>query len=198
MELRNMNCVVPSVYIRTIIQIRVYSNCSFYLPFYIADYLPHKHLSIYPFPLTLFKYKYYLCSSHRQNSLRRAQRSIFKTFLQPVFMSNNLLPFFLISAFVALLDILPFIYKRCPWRYKAAVYFQVFATGMVVFCISPGLLPWWATGLGVGALLVLPRLILPPVRGAYAWYASLLNSLGMGLLFAFIRHSLTKIALLFV
>ena len=93
-------------------------------------------------------------------------------------MSNNLLPFFLISAFVALLDILPFIYKRCPWRYKAAVYFQVFATGMVVFCISPGLLP--------------------PVRGAYAWYATLLNSLGMGLLFAFIRHSLTKIALLFV
>ena len=74
----------------------------------------------------------------------------------------------------------------------------VFATGMVVFCISPGLLPWWATGLAVGALLVLPRLILPPVRGAYAWYASLLNSLGMGLLFAFIRHSLTKIALLFV
>lgn len=113
-------------------------------------------------------------------------------------MSNNLLPFFLISAFVALLDILPFIYKRCTWRYKAAVYFQVFATGMVVFCISPGLLPWWATGLAVGALLVLPRLILPPVRGAYAWYASLLNSLGMGLLFAFIRHSLTKIALLFV
>ena len=104
-------------------------------------------------------------------------------------MSNNLLPFFLISAFVALLDILPFIYKRCPWRYKAAVYFQVFATG---------LLPWWATGLAVGVLLVLPRLILPPVRGAYAWYATLLNSLGMGLLFAFIRHSLTKIALLFV
>lgn len=68
-------------------------------------------------------------------------------------MSNNLLPFFLISAFVALLDILPFIYKRCPWRYKAAVYLQVFATGMVVFCISPGLLPWWATGLAVGACL---------------------------------------------
>ena len=48
MELRNMNCVVPSVYIRTIIQIRVYSNCSFYLPFYISDYLPHKHLPISP------------------------------------------------------------------------------------------------------------------------------------------------------
>ena len=44
-----------------------------------------------------------------------------------------------ISAFVALLDILPFIYKRCPWRYKAAVYFQVIATGMVVFgeALSP-------------------------------------------------------------
>lgn len=113
-------------------------------------------------------------------------------------MSNNLLPFFLISAFIALLDILPFINKKYPWRYKAAVYFQVFATGMVVFSISPGLLPWWATGLAVGALLILPRLILPPVRGTFTWYATLLNSLGMGLLFAFIRHSLTEIALLFV
>ena len=113
-------------------------------------------------------------------------------------MSNNLLPFFLISAFVAFIDVVPLLFKKRPWRYTLTVFVQVLTIGLVVFCLAPALMPWWATGLSAGLLIILPRLILPPIRGAYEWYATLLNGLCAGLLFALIRHSLTQIALLFV
>ena len=112
-------------------------------------------------------------------------------------MPNNLLPFFLISAFVALIDILSLLFKKKHWRYTLAVFVQVIAIGMTVFCLTPELKPWWAVGPAAGLLLTLPRLILPPVRGAAAWYAALLNGVFAGLLFALVRHSLTRIAVFF-
>lgn len=112
-------------------------------------------------------------------------------------MSNNLLPFILISAFVALIDIIPSLFKNKPWRYSLAIFFQVFALGMVVFCFSPSAMPWWAAGLASGFFLILPHLIMPPIRGAYEWYVTILNSLVLGLFFALVKHSLSNIATYF-
>lgn len=112
-------------------------------------------------------------------------------------MSSNLLPYILISAFVAIVDILPLLFKSKPWRYSLAMFFQVLALGMVVFCFSPTIMPWWAVGLTSGFLLILPHLILPPMRGAYEWYVTLMNSLVIGLFFALVKHSLSSIATYF-
>lgn len=112
-------------------------------------------------------------------------------------MKNNLLPFVIISAIVALLDVVPLFYRRCTKRYLWAVFTQMLVTGLVIFLMAPLPMPWWVAGPVVAVALLLPQLILPPVRGAYEWYGSLLNAVVAGFVFALIRRSLSEIAVFF-
>lgn len=109
-------------------------------------------------------------------------------------MPHNLLPYLIISAFVAFLDILPLLIKRRPWRYNCSLFLQVLITGLVVFTVSLTGLPWWAVGSVIAVVLALPQLALPSVRGAYPWYAAVLNYAVVGLVFSVIKRSLPTIA----
>lgn len=112
-------------------------------------------------------------------------------------MPHNLLPYIIISAFVAFLDLLPLLFKRRPWRYNCSLFLQVLITGLVVFTVSQTGLPWWAVGSAIAIVLALPQLVLPSVRGAYPWYAALINYAVVGLVFSLIKQSLPAIAGLF-
>lgn len=112
-------------------------------------------------------------------------------------MPHLVLPYFLISAFVALLDILPMLIGRRPWRCSLALYVQVAATGLVVFMTDLTALPWWLGGPVAALVLALPQLLQPAPRGAYAWYVALPNFLAVGFAFAAIRHYLPDVARFF-
>jgi hypothetical protein len=109
-------------------------------------------------------------------------------------MTNNLLPFIVLSAVVAGLDIVPLLFRKLTWRYRLSVFTNIFVLGLVVLFIGHTGLPWWLIGIVAGLLLVAPRLILPPARGTMTWKATLANSLIVGFIFSLVRHYLQTLA----
>ncbi len=109
-------------------------------------------------------------------------------------MDYLLLPYFIISAFVALLDIVPLLVRHMPWRYSCSQFLQIVTAGMVIFIIDLPTVPWWGQGIIIAVWMTLPVIILPAARGAYVWYKALLNSVVVGAVFSLTDHFLPDIA----
>lgn len=103
---------------------------------------------------------------------------------------KHLLAYFVISALVALIDILPLLVKRHPMLYSLSVFLQCLFVGIIIFCLTLPWLPWWAQGPTVAFCLALPEALRPAVKGGYAWYFVLLNALVAGFCFALVKHYL--------
>lgn len=107
---------------------------------------------------------------------------------------TNFTAHFIISAFVALVDIIPLLARRHPWRYNLAMYWQALVTGIVIFSLSLPGLSWWMQGPLIAVALSFPFYLLPAIRGAYVWYVAVFNSLVLGFVYSLILHSLPQIA----
>lgn len=107
---------------------------------------------------------------------------------------HNILAYIIIATFVAIIDILPLVFKHRPWRCSCAQFLLSLITGLAVFLLDMEGISWWVAGLVVGLVLTLPQAILPPARGAYPWYGHIANGMAVGFVIALIRHNLPAIA----
>lgn len=107
---------------------------------------------------------------------------------------KTLTAYFIISGFVALIDIVPLLARRYPGKYCLSVFLQYLFVGVVIFYITLPVLPWWAQGPVMAVCLSLPALLRPAARGAHAWYIVVLNAIVVGFVVSFIKTHLPGIA----
>ena len=93
-----------------------------------------------------------------------------------------------VGAVAGTLDIIPMIFQRLPLRSCLSAFFIYFFAAVIVFYSNLPYLPWWADGMAVTLMLMLPVLFTFSGKERKAIPVVLFNAL----LFGFLRHPAEK------
>lgn len=87
-----------------------------------------------------------------------------------------------VGAAAGLLDVVPMIAQRLPFRSCLSAFCTYFFAAIIVFYSDLPYLPWWADGMGVTLMMALPVLLTFTGRERKAIPVILVNALLLGLL----------------
>ena len=88
----------------------------------------------------------------------------------------------IVGAVIGVLDIIPMIFQKLPARSCISAFFVYFFATIIVFYSNLPYLPWWAQGMGVTLMLMIPVLFTFSGKERKAIPVVLFN----GLLFGFL------------